>query len=56
MVNPPSADRRMGFDNFPFNIAPARNVMKELILLLIIVGSLVIGLVIGAHLRNKRKD
>lgn len=30
--------------------------MKNLILLLIIVGSLVIGLVIGARLRNKRKN
>ena len=30
--------------------------MKHLILLLIIVGSLVIGLVIGARIRNRRKN
>jgi uncharacterized integral membrane protein len=29
--------------------------MKNLILLLIILGSLIIGLVIGARIRNKRK-
>jgi uncharacterized integral membrane protein len=30
--------------------------MKTLILLLIILGSLIIGLVIGARIRNKRKN
>lgn len=30
--------------------------MKNLILLLIILGSLIIGLVIGARIRNKRKN
>lgn len=30
--------------------------MKPLIILIIILGSLVIGLVIGARIRNKRKN
>jgi uncharacterized integral membrane protein len=39
-----------------FHPYPGDTPMKNLILLLIILGSLIIGLVIGARIRNKRKE